>query len=78
MVRTLQGELRAAREATYERKTKEMLEKIKAGREKGEPLPTDDDETKVRIGSHDRLLPRRDPHIDCRVRFALMWQYGSC
>jgi len=35
IVRTLQGDLTAAHEAVYERKVKEMYEKIQASRQKG-------------------------------------------
>jgi hypothetical protein len=55
IVRALQGELSAAHEAMHERKEKEAYEKIEAARKKGEPLPVDDDETKIRI-AESRLL----------------------
>ncbi|MGY4647833.1 hypothetical protein [Mycobacterium sp. URHB0021] len=47
IVRTLQGELRTAHEAAFERTKNEWYEKLRAAREKGEPLPGDDAETKI-------------------------------
>jgi hypothetical protein len=48
IVQTLQGELRTAHEAAFERTKNELYEKLRGACEKGEPLPGDDDETKIR------------------------------
>lgn len=39
----------------YERKKKEMYDRIEAARKRGEPLPVEDDETKIRIAESSLL-----------------------